>query len=910
MRPRRTAPPLAHLTLLCAGALTADVCAQDGASDPGFHTLDDGAFGEGASMGNGAPGVVHALARQSDGRIWAAGLFQRFHGSARPGIVRLQADGSLDPTFAPGSGIAQGGAAGFGYVRAIALQPDGRALIGGSFVAYDGAPRPGLARLLDSGALDPSFTPNGTSNVHAIALQSDGKVVIGGSFTVVSGAPRSCIARLNPDGSLDPTFEPGEGATGVIDAIAVNAVALQPDGRVVIAGEFNFIDGAPRERLARLNADGSRDGSFQPGAGLSWTAYALHVQPDGNILVGGAFQSAGGLTRRGIARFLPSGALDSSFFNGLHWLATVHALRLQPDGRVLAAGSFGQANGFPSLRVTRLLTDGALDTSFNAGLGLDADANDLVLEPSGAVLVAGAFVRSGGSPRRGVTRLESNGSTSASFCPGRGPDKRAAVLTQRDDGKLYIGGEFTTYDNTPANRVARLNADGSHDVSFAAPAALKGAIHGIWPQTDGRVLIAGPALGLGVGANHVARLALDGSHDATYSVPNVNGTVRSGALLADGRLLICGTFTTIGGVPRPRLARLDSSGSLDLAFDVGVGANDVVERVIVQPDGKLLLLGAFSSFGGVPRAGLARVTPSGALDTAFVPPNAIGGEVFTLAAESDGAVLIGGAFTSVGGVPRTNIARLRSDGSLDMASFDGPGPNGAVRGLLPQLDGSLLVRGDFSSYAGTPRARIARVAPNGSLDSAFDPGAGPNDPIDAWRQSPGGDLLVVGDFTNYGGAVRHRIARVKLDWIDWVNYCTSGVSSQGCVANITASGAASVSAASGFTLAVQHVDGARPGLIFYGLGGRRSTPLGDGTAGFYCVRSPVQRMGMQSSGGTDGTCDGVQQRDWLAYLNASPSALGAPFAAGVNVQAQAWRRDPASPDTIALSDALEFITVP
>jgi len=141
-------------------------------------------------------------------------------------------------------------------------------------------------------------------------------------------------------------------------------------------------------------------------------------------------------------------------------------------------------------------------------------------------------------------------------------------------------------------------------------------------------------------------------------------------------------------------------------------------------------------------------------------------------------------------------------------------------------------------------------------------------------------------------------------------YCTAGTTTNGCVPAISANGTASVAASSGFTLVVSNVEGQKQGLIFYGISGRAASAWGVGGTSFLCVKSPTQRMAAQDTGGTAGSCDGTLSRDWLAFLSATPTALGAPFSAGAIVQAQGWFRDPPAPKTTNLSNALEFTLVP
>src|SRR6266851_5331043 len=162
--------------------------------------------------------------------------------------------GSLDPSFAPLPGVDQS-------VFAIAIQPDGRIVIGGDFTAVNGTPRKGIARLNSNGLLDSGFDPGLGPNdqVSAVALQGD-KIIIGGYFTAVAGTNQGYIARLNTNGTLDTTFNAGAGADGPVVALAV-----QPDGKILLGGAFGTINLAPRTNIARLNSNGSLDTDFDPG---------------------------------------------------------------------------------------------------------------------------------------------------------------------------------------------------------------------------------------------------------------------------------------------------------------------------------------------------------------------------------------------------------------------------------------------------------------------------------------------------------------------------------------------------------------------------------------------------------------------------------------------------------------------
>jgi len=214
------------------------------------------------------------------------------------------------------------------------------------------------------GHVDTGFDPGSGADddILTVAVQADGKVLIGGEFTTVEGAGRNRIARLNADGTLDTSFDPGAGADD-----RVRTVAVQPDGKILIGGSFTAVDGVARNRIARLNADGSLDTSFDPGTGADIAVRTMVVQTDGKVLIGGDFTTVNGVARSHIARLNADGSVDTSFNPGTGASATVYAVAVQPDGQVLIGGNFTTVNGVGRSRIARLNANGSLDTSFDPG---------------------------------------------------------------------------------------------------------------------------------------------------------------------------------------------------------------------------------------------------------------------------------------------------------------------------------------------------------------------------------------------------------------------------------------------------------------------------------------------------------------------------------------------------------------
>jgi uncharacterized delta-60 repeat protein len=349
---------------------------------------------------------VGAITLQNDGKAPIGGNFTAFNGVKRTGIARLNTDGTLDGTFGNVlTGVNDG-------VAAIALQSDGKVLIGGRFTnLVNGTLLSNIARLNSDGTLDTSFGSGVTganNTVSAITPQSDGKVFIGGSFTTVNGTARSCIARLNSDGTLDASF--ANGLTGADNTVTV--IALQNDGKVLIGGRFANVNGTGRGCIARLNPDGTLDNTFGSGLAGAVQTYSpvsssvsdIALQNDDKVLIGGFFTTVNGTTRSGIARLNSDGTLDTTF-NGVATLYAAYSMALQSDGKVLIGGAFW-FNGIPVDRVARLNSDGTLDTTFaNGQADVENEVDAMALQSDGKVIIGGYFSTVNGLPRKNIARL-------------------------------------------------------------------------------------------------------------------------------------------------------------------------------------------------------------------------------------------------------------------------------------------------------------------------------------------------------------------------------------------------------------------------------------------------------------------------------------------------------------------------
>ncbi|HON07929.1 MAG TPA: Calx-beta domain-containing protein, partial [Verrucomicrobiota bacterium] len=356
-----------------------------------------------------------------------------------------------------------------------------------------------------------------------------------------------------PAGTVDTSFNPSPGADNF-----VYALALQTDGKVLVGGDFTTVDAVARNRIARLNINGRIDTTFDPGLGANDTVYAIAVQPDQKVLVAGRFTTIDITNRNGIARLNIDGRIDTSFNPGAGADNPVYALGILPDGKIVVGGAFATFRGASLPYFALLNTNGTLVNGFNTGTGPNGVVRTVAVQGDGKILIGGDFTEYNGTTRRYVARVNPDGSIDSGFNPGIGPDASVRAIAIQPDGKILIGGLFRNIDNTVRNYFARLNADGSLDTTFMSGSGANGVVFGI-------------------------------------------------SLQSDGKIVVVGDFTKFNGVSRSRITRLYSDGKTDPTINFGTGADNYIAAVVNQTDDQIVIGGGFTQFNGIPRKYLARL---------------------------------------------------------------------------------------------------------------------------------------------------------------------------------------------------------------------------------------------------------------------------------------------------------------
>lgn len=379
----------ALLVLVLLSQFKQDCIAQPGSIDTTFH------------VGTGFDRAVKAIIEQSDGKILVAGEFKHYDGVAINGVARLLQTGELDTTFKPV----------FDYVvaaNAMALQSDGKVIIGGLFMRYgkgDGASNPlNILRLNNDGTIDTTFdVGTGFSPiVHAITLQPDGKILVGGDFTKFNGRACGHIVRLNKNGSMDPSFQIQPSYDKIVFCIAVQA-----DEKIITSGRLKYLDYDRNKLVQRLNKDGSLDTSFKVGRTFTHDVWAVKILSDGKIMASGGVNPKDTMIRCIATRLISDGRVDTSFYlpkgKGQQW--TAYAFAIPDESTIIISGYFALINGQKRRGVIRVYQNGSVDSSFYCVEDFSVNVRAIYVDAQGRLLTSGASDFPNSAPKKNISRL-------------------------------------------------------------------------------------------------------------------------------------------------------------------------------------------------------------------------------------------------------------------------------------------------------------------------------------------------------------------------------------------------------------------------------------------------------------------------------------------------------------------------
>lgn len=615
---------------------------------------------------------------------------------------------------------------------------------------------------LDDGLIGDGF--DGT--VRTLFLQSDQNLLVGGDYLNLNGIASPYFTRLKPDGTIDENFNTGTGFNG-----KVYSSCVQSDGKIIVGGSFTSFNGKSCGRLVRLNEDGTYDESFNTTIGATTgIIYEISPQTDGKIIIVGSFTRYNTSTVNRVARILPNGSLDTSFSTGSASSSNITNACVLSDGKILLTGNFTSFNGAQSNKIIRLFSDGSVDTSFNIGTGFDDDVSAMAVQPDGKIILGGKFTNYNGISANRILRINTNGSVDYSFLPGSGFSAGAVQKIKMDSfGNIMIGGSFTgNYNGSEVNRVCLLNPNGilKTDIEFgsgpasASVLALENDIEGSW-YIGGSFSVFD-----GLNQGRLAKINAEGEYDTGYLASGIgcDNSVYKILSLEDKKTLVFGNFKKFNGASASRITRLLEDGSLDTSFNTSQSeANNLIKTAVLQADGKIIMGGNFTKYNETVANRIIRTLPDGTVDDTFIIGSGFNSQLYAMAAQQDGKIIVGGNFTRYNDVSAGRLLRLLPNGSRDPSFSIGSGVDAIVEAILIQKDGKILITGRFTSFNGFPKSRLIRLNSDGSVDSAFNVGDGFDKNVYAMALQSDQKIILGGSFLNYNGSSQKRIVRLNPD---------------------------------------------------------------------------------------------------------------------------------------------------
>ncbi|GAB5558930.1 MAG: hypothetical protein SynsKO_05770 [Synoicihabitans sp.] len=740
--------------------------------------------------GTSAGRDVNAITVDSAGRIYLGGSFTSVNGQIQNRIVRLLPDGSTDSTFDVGTGPNSS-------VQTLTLTSDDKLMVGGFFSQWngestvDGNSRARLIRLNLDGSVDTTFATGAGLNNYPRVLVEDaqGRYLVGGVFNLYNGFSNPYLLRLNTDGSIDNTLllSPNN---------EVRQIFLQPDGRMLLVGRFSQIGGESRSGSVWIEADGS----LGEWAGVSGSnVFSLDLADDGSIYY---------LQNQRVFRVLPDGSPDQAFISGdleRGYFTNYNNSRVTPRGVIASQGQVLLYGEFLSAGETELPGHAWIAPAESAGLRLTSVPSNQTVVPGAAVSwLVEAETTSGTltytwtkeadvsavlstSAGLNLINVTANDSGTYRVTVSNGAETKSAVVQLVVEGSIgsgpgtprldYYSDASDTFDSrfvgdrsgggwiVRSNGILRVEADGSEDTSFQNPSLDSGVIQGVSPDPDGSLYVWGTFNEIdGHASARLARLRADGTVDTSFVASTfANSSLRELDIDPERGIYVyfASGSVAVGGTDTLGVVRLNRDGSVDERFNPGGGTSGQIYDGLIQPDGKLVIVGSFSEIGSAARTNMARLNPDGSIDTSF---NNVNVQVVTrIVGLTNGQMLITGSFITVDGLSRPRVARLSADGYVDQSFGPIGGGFTSVQEIAVRPDGRIIAAGTYRNSSNQNRSGVAQLMPDGSLDPSFNHEYLYSRDLNLTQSSfvgldvlPNGDVLVKGYFAYIDLSVNRR----------------------------------------------------------------------------------------------------------------------------------------------------------
>ncbi|WP_313807742.1 T9SS type A sorting domain-containing protein [Flavobacterium sp.] len=755
--------------------------AQIGSIDNSFNTNDDGTYEQNIGINS----VLLA-----DGKLLA--VYEHPTGiMPYRKIIRLNPNGSIDPTF---NFTDQGS------MTEIFVKSDGKFMV--PIDSYNDISGNMTVKCYNAdGSLNTGFSfpvfenmssgsPDNIRIIDAI-YQNDGKIIIVGDFNKVNNIACNNIIRLNSDGSVDTTFT--QGVFNSSYGYWINTIAMQPDGKYIVAGEFPVVATNSNARIARLNANGTLDTSFNvnttgsmdyPINGIDGFIEKVAVQTDGKILIAnsGGFRTNGIMTTYGLIRLNSNGTRDTGFTHpNINGGVIVSEFCIQPDGKILYSAQD---------KIKRVNTNGSIDASFNYTNPSYVPFPCSLYMQSGKVIINGDYNEPSGLSRKGIYRLNANGSLDTTFNPCSGTNLYSSSLNGNSspnhnlkvlsDGSFLIMGTFTSYNDNGFNHMCKISPNGAFDSSFTIDSQITFTSSSsydqnssiIREQNDGKILFTStPTITASISGaeKELVRINANGSLDTSFT-PVAGNDIIDYEIQNDGKIIAIGTGPLFMQSSKYKVIRLNTDGSLDSSFTSMLFDYNLT-HIELQSDMKILVTHPVyypaPTYVMVP--GLQRLNTDGTLDSSF---NTTQGRINYTKIQPDGKILIS-YFNNT--INKTYLGRLNADGTNDTSFTLNYGPytsdsSLAFDNLFITSQGKIIVKTIGTYFNDLPITnKFYILSSNGVVENSFITLTDFSNGQKNLSQQNCDDLLIDGSFSTFEGVKKNNIVRYNLSNITTVN---------------------------------------------------------------------------------------------------------------------------------------------
>lgn len=543
---------------------------------------------------------------QSDGKILVGGSFTKFNGQDVKNIVRLNADGSIDESFNVGTGPTH--LNGFRIISFIEIQSNGKILVTGEFDSFDGTDADGIIRLNADGSVDDTFKSIATfnnifsSSIRALALLPDDKIVVSGRDFLFSGDLYPYwVVLLDPDGSINTSLTPPEYTMSRNGTqVELPSIVLNSQQNIIFGGRLVSLNDNYRLGVASTDIEGNVL-DFDPQIGGRPTVNIIKIQSDNKVIVGGSFVGVGDYPAKNLVRLLDDGTIDPTFTKNIG-IGTDHevlSIEIQNNGKILIGGIFNSFNGENKRSLVRIESNGLIDDTFNSNFSSPFSTsriNYIHEQNDGKIVIAGAFNGLDEGFDHNFTRLNNDGSTDDTFNTlNQFTDYHINTADVLSNGKLIVGGKKS--DNS-GGFLFRTTVDGDIDSGFENEFDLTNRqITKIKVLNDERILL-GLHFSSSFPSNYqlpVYQIDKNGTLLDDYSITTTNGVIEDILSMGDDEVILVGRTKKINDLDRNGIGKTNLAGVTSKLNpkigDTFIDDGDIRVNSVIKLDEETLIIG-------------------------------------------------------------------------------------------------------------------------------------------------------------------------------------------------------------------------------------------------------------------------------------------------------------------------------